>query len=205
MRTLAARFAGIPWQRVLPGVQGADVPPIGDVGEADVYRRFFFGPSANLNGLRSGYMGPGTPTFTLPHVAEAVLDIRVPRLWDVREVLRAIRARLDGAGFPDVEMDVAGAFNGSRVPRTAPVVRAAETLFASRGLEVVWWPMTGGGGPWSIFAEEFGMPVLRDVGLGHGRASATDEYLVIDGTGSVGGMVDMAVSHAEFMARMGGD
>ena len=205
MRALAARFAGIPWQRVLPGVQGADVPPIGDVGEADVYRRFFFGPSANLNGLRSGYMGPGTPTFTLPHVAEAVLDIRVPRLWDVREVLRAIRARLDGAGFPDVEMDVAGAFNGSRVPRTAPVVRAAETLFASRGLEVVWWPMTGGGGPWSIFAEEFGMPVLRDVGLGHGRASATDEYLVIDGTGSVGGMVDMAVSHAEFMARMGGD
>jgi len=205
MRTIAARFAGIPWQRVLPGVQGADVPPIGDAGEADVYRRYFFGPSANLNGLRTGYMGPGTPTFTLPHVAEAVLDIRVPRLWDVREVLRAIRARLDGAGFPDVEMDVAGAFNGSRVPRTAPVVRAAETLFASRGLEVVWWPMTGGGGPWSIFAEEFGMPVLRDVGLGHGRASAADEYLVIDGTGSVGGMVDMAVSHAEFMARMGGD
>jgi acetylornithine deacetylase/succinyl-diaminopimelate desuccinylase-like protein len=125
----------------------------------------------------------------------------------LQTLLRQPSVSVDGEGVEACArlLVVAGAFNGSRVPRTAPVVRAAETLFASRGLEVVWWPMTGGGGPWSIFAEEFGMPVLRDVGLGHGRASATDEYLVIDGAGSVGGMVDMAVSHAEFMARMGGD
>jgi hypothetical protein len=43
---------------------------------------------------------------------------------------------------------------------------------------------------------------LRDVGLGHGRASATDEYLVIDGDGRGGGVVDMALSHAEFMMRL---
>ncbi len=204
LRDLMAYFSGTPWQRVLPGVQGADVPAIGDAGEADVYTRFFFGPSVNVNGLRSGYLGPGTPTFTLPHVAEAVLDIRVPRTWDVRDVLRAMRARLDRAGFPDVEMDVAGAFNGSRVAKDAPIVRAAAALFAARGLDVVWWPATGGGGPWSIFSEEFGIPVLRDVGLGHGRASTTDEYLVIEGAGRVGGLVEMAASHAEFMLRLAG-
>jgi hypothetical protein len=76
-------------------------------------------------------------------------------------------------------------------------------MFAAHGHRaVVWWPATGGGGPWSIFAEEFGIPVLRDVGLGHGRASATDEYLVIDGGGRVGGIGDMAASHAEFMLRL---
>jgi acetylornithine deacetylase/succinyl-diaminopimelate desuccinylase-like protein len=202
MRALMARHAGTPWQQVLPGVQGADVPAVDDALQPDVYRRFFFGPSMNLNGLRAGHSGPGTATFTLPHVAEAVLDIRVPRTWDVAAVLRAVRARLDGAGFSDVEMDVHGAFNGSRTPRDAAPVRAAEALFAARGLEVVWWPMTGGGGPWSIFQEEFGMPVLRDVGLGHGRASAVDEFLVIDGAGRVGGMVEMALSHAEFMLRL---
>lgn len=46
------------------------------------------------------------------------------------------------------------------------------------------------------------MPVLRDVGLGHGRASTIDEYLVIEGAGRVGGMVEMALSHAEIMLRM---
>jgi acetylornithine deacetylase/succinyl-diaminopimelate desuccinylase-like protein len=204
VEALRARFAGTPWQQVLPGVQGAAVPAIGDVEEADVYRRFFYGASVNLNGLRSGYLGPGTPTFTLPHVAEAVLDIRIPRDWDVQATLRAIRARLDAGGFADVEMEASGAYNGSRVRRDAPIVRAAEAMFAAHGCEVVAWPMTGGGGPWSVFAEEFGMSVLRDVGLGYGRASATDEYLVIDGAGKIGGMVDMALSHAEFMMRLAG-
>jgi hypothetical protein len=120
----------------------------------------------------------------------------------VAEVLAAIRGRLDAAGFPDIEIDVHGAFNGSRVDRNAAPVRAAEALFATRGLDMLWWPMTGGGGPWSIFSEEFGMPVLRDVGIGHGRASAVDEYLVMDGTGRVGGLVDLAASYAEFMLRL---
>ena len=203
MQAIMERYAGVPWQRVLPGVQGADVPAIGDPDQATIYRRLLFGPSVNLNGLRSGFVGPGTATFTLPHVAEAVLDIRVPRTWSVNEVLRAIRRRLDGAGFGDVEMDVHGAFNGSRVAKSAPIVREAAALFAAHGhRDVVWWPATGGGGPWSIFAEDFGIPVLRDVGLGHGRASAVDEYLVIEGGGRVGGMVDMAASHAEFMLRL---
>ena len=204
MDAIRRRLAGTPWQRALAGVQGAAVPAIDDLPEEEVYRRYLFGPSVNLNGLRSGHTGPGTPTFTLPHLAEALLDIRVPRTWDVQEVLQAMRARLDGAGFADVEVDVFGAFNGSRVPRNAPIVQAAEALFASRGLDVVWWPMTGGGGPWSIFTEQFGIPVLRDVGMGHGRASATDEYLVVEGAGKVGGIVEMAMSHAELMLRLAG-
>lgn len=204
MRAIMSRFTGTPWQRVLPGVQGEDVQVIAGVDEADVYRHFFFGASFNINGLRSGYLGPGTLTFTLPHVAEAVFDLRVPRTWDVQAVLRGMRDRLDRAGFADLEMDVHGAFNGSRVPRDAPLVRAAEALFGERGLDVVWWPATGGGGPWSLFSEQCGIPVLRDVGMGHGRASAVDEYLVVEGAGPIGGLVEMAASHAEFMLRFAG-
>ena len=95
MDAVRRRFAGRPWQQVLPGVQGATTPAIGDAAEDEIYRRYFFGSSVNLNGLRSGYLGPGTTSLTLPHVAEAFLDIRVPRVWDVRRVLDAVRARLD--------------------------------------------------------------------------------------------------------------
>jgi acetylornithine deacetylase/succinyl-diaminopimelate desuccinylase-like protein len=204
MEAIRRRFGAKPWQQVLPGVQGALIPPVDDVPPEDVYRRYFFGPSLNVNGLRSGYLGPGTATFTLPHQAEAFLDIRVPRTWDVRHVLESIRTHLDDGGFADVEIEVFGAFNGSRVARDAPILQAASALFAARDVEIIWWPMTGGGGPWSLFAEEFGMPVLRDIGMGHGMASAAEEYLVVEGKGRVGGIVEMALSHAELMLRMAG-
>ena len=44
--------------------------------------------------------------------------------------------------------------------------------------------------------------MLRDVGLGHGQALARDEYLVIEGSGGVAGMVDMALSYVEMMLRL---
>jgi len=203
MEAIRARYAGRAWQQVLSGVQGADVPAVeAAVDEADIYARYFFGPSLNLNGLRAGYVGPGTNTFGLPHVAEAFFDIRVPRTWKTGDVLRALRRHLDEKGFPDVVMEVFGAFDGSRVARTSSVVAAASALFEAAGIDTVWWPATGGGGPWSLFSTELGMPLLRDIGLGHGRASVRDEYLVIEGHDRVAGMVDMATSHAEFMLRM---
>ncbi len=204
METIRTRFRGKPWQRVLPGVQGAPVRAVDDLQETEIYSRYFFGPSVNISGLRTGYTGPGTVTFSLPHVAEAFLDIRIPRTWKARDVVSTLRTHLDGTGFPDIEVQVFGAFDGSRVDRRAGIVRAAQDLFDAAGVDVIWWPMTGGGGPWSIFSNEFGIPVLRDIGLGHGRASVQDEYLVIEGTGNIGGMGEMALSHAEFMMRMGG-
>jgi acetylornithine deacetylase/succinyl-diaminopimelate desuccinylase-like protein len=202
MEALRRRFSGAPWQQVLPGVQGGEIPAIAGLDGSQIFRRYLFGPSFNLNGLRSGYTGPGTPTFTIPHVAEAFFDIRIPRTWDAHAVLAAIRTRLDAGGFRDVEIDVRGAFNGSGVPRDAPILAAAEGMFRAHGVEVVRWPMSGGGGPWSLFAHEFGIPVFRDVGLGHGQALATDEYLVIEGSGKVAGMVDMAISYVELMQRL---
>jgi len=203
MEAIRARYAGRAWQKVLSGVQGADVPAVeAAVDEADIYARYFFGPSLNLNGLRAGYVGPGSNTFGLPHVAEAFFDIRVPRTWKTGDVLRELRRHLDEKGFPDVVMEVFGAFDGSRVARTSSVVAAASALFEAAGIDTVWWPATGGGGPWSLFSTELGMPLLRDIGLGHGRASVRDEYLVIEGHDRVAGMVDMATSHAEFMLRM---
>ena len=202
MRAILTRFRGQPWQRVLPGVQNAPVRAIDDLKEAEIYSRYFFGPSVNISGLRCGYTGPGTVTFSLPHLAEAFLDIRIPRTWKAGEVVSTLRTHLDHAGFSDIEVQVFGAFDGFRVDRRAGLVRAAQDLFDAAGVEVIWWPMTAGGGPWSIFTSEFGIPVLRDIGLGHGRASARDEYLVIEGTGSIGGMVEMAHSHAAFMMSM---
>jgi hypothetical protein len=113
------------------------------------------------------------------------------------------RVRVNGRAYAAAALLQQGRARSSRVDRRADVVRAAEDMLGSAGVEIIWWPMTGGGGPWSIFANEFGIPILRDIGLGHGRASSTDEYLVIEGSGRIGGMVEMALSHAEFMLRMG--
>jgi acetylornithine deacetylase/succinyl-diaminopimelate desuccinylase-like protein len=203
MEEIRARFAGSSWQSVLAGVQSADVRAVSAaMTEADIYERYFFGPSFNLNGLRAGYTGPGTNTFELPHTADAYFDIRIPRTWKTADIVRALREHLDRRGFEDIAVDVFGAFDGSRVSSTSRIVTAARSLFDAAGVDTIWWPATGGGGPWSLFSTELGKPLLRDVGLGHGRASARDEYLVVEGHGNVRGMVDMALSHADFMLRM---
>lgn len=129
MDAVMGRNRGVPWQRVLPGVQGALVPAIDGLSEVDIYRRYFFGPSVNLNGLRAGYQGRGTLTFTLPHTAEAILDIRLPRTWDVHDVLQALREHFDKAGFPDIELEVFGAFNGMRVATDTTIVQSARAIF----------------------------------------------------------------------------
>lgn len=199
---LRRKFAGKPWQSVLSAVGGQSIPSVGDMTEEEIYHQYFYGPSVNLNGLKSGYIGPGSLAFTMPQVAEAVLDIRIPRDWKCDDILRGMRSCLDEKGFTDVEMDVFAANDGSRVSRESTLVRAAASMFADKGVDVTYWPMTGGGGPWSMFSTEFGMPLLRDVGMGHGGSGAKNEYLVVEGTGKVEGVVGMAASHVEYMLRM---
>ena len=82
MEAIRARYRGRAWQKVLSGVQGADVPAVeAAAGEADIYERYFFGPSLNLNGLRAGYTRTGDE-----HVRTVPRGRRVLRHTDSTDV-----------------------------------------------------------------------------------------------------------------------
>ena len=62
-----------------------------------------FEPTLNLQGLWSGYIGPGDKTMT-PAEAHARLDIRIVPDQQPADIVAAVRAHLDGHGFADVEI-----------------------------------------------------------------------------------------------------
>jgi hypothetical protein len=59
------------------------------------------------------------------------------------------------------------------------------------------WPIQAGGGPWTVVPNEFNVPCIRGAAIGGGGGGATNEYLVIDGDGSIAGLADTEKFHVD--------
>ncbi|MBM3926751.1 MAG: M20/M25/M40 family metallo-hydrolase [SAR202 cluster bacterium] len=192
-------IGGGDWKKVLAGVAAAKVPA-GDLPEEQTILNYYFGPSLNINGIKGGFTGPGTLPFSLPHQASARFDIRVPRGYKVQNVIKLIRDHLDAKGYSDVEFKVMGAFDPSNVDPNSDLVRSIKRAFQTMGVPLVTAPCSGGGGPWSIFATDLGVPMVRSVGVGGGGGTGgPNEFLVIDGNDKVGGLVECELSHIHML------
>jgi acetylornithine deacetylase/succinyl-diaminopimelate desuccinylase-like protein len=204
---LLARYPGKSWDEVIPGLAGAGVSTYADgVEGADVFRRYLYGSSFNLQGIAAGYTGPGTRTFTVPERATALLDARLITDLAPSEVVEHIRSHLDSAGYGDVEVRAKGGYPGSRTSLHAPLVRSFLRALDSVGAAPVIWPYQGYGGPWSLFASEFGAPIVFATGPGHGgRVGAPNEFFVLDGDGRVAGLREIERFCAELVFDFAGE
>ena len=187
---LLERVSGSSWEEVIPGLAGAQVQRFADdlEGEA-VLRRYLYGSTFNIQGLAAGYTGPGTRTFTIPERASALLDCRLITDLSPANVVALIRRRLDEAGFGDVDVRAKGGYPSSRTSLQAPLVQSFLRALETIGAYPVIWPYQGFGGPWSLFATEFGAPIVFATGPGHGGGvGGPDEFFVLDGGGRVPGL-----------------
>jgi acetylornithine deacetylase/succinyl-diaminopimelate desuccinylase-like protein len=160
-----ARSLGI--ESFLKGVRGLD------------YRlRHLFEPTCNIDGLDSGYQGPGTKTV-LPARAVAKIDFRLVPDQDPDGVLDKVRRHLRDRGYGDVEVRRLSAERPARTPIDHPFVglvcRAAREVY---GQEPVLMPSMAGTGPLYPFANTLGLPTA-DVGVGYpeARIHAPDENI----------------------------
>ena len=189
------------WNQVIPGV--ASVPaPAGDLDDDATLLNYFYGPSFNVNGLNSGDIGPQSAPFTVPHLASARFDFRVPRGVSVQRLLGQMRSHLDSRGYEDIEIRVIGAFDPFISDPESGLYRAMFATLEEMKVPVVVAPTTGGAGPWSLFPNELGVPMARGVGVGGGSAGP-NEFLVIDGAEGVGGLIEMEASFARFLKEFG--
>ena len=194
-----AALSGGPWNQVLPGVAAVKAPA-GDLGDEETILNYYYGPSFNINGLRSGFTGPGTLPFSLPHEASARFDIRVPRGYRVQKVVQQIRNHLDSRGYQDLELRVMGAYDPSNTDPGSDLVLAIRRAFQQMEVPLAMIPCSGGGGPWSLYVTDLGLPLIRGVGVGSGGNTAgANEYMVIDGTDTVGGLVECELSHIQML------
>ena len=140
---------------------------------------YLFNTTLNIDGIWSGYTGPGVKTI-LPHTATAKLDSRLVPDQTPDEALRLIRAHLDAQGFRDVAIRKLSGYPPAQSSVEAPLVRAAIGVFNKAGLTPSVAPRLAGSAPYYVFTERLKLPMVA-AGLGYGTgAHAPNEFMVIE-------------------------
>jgi acetylornithine deacetylase/succinyl-diaminopimelate desuccinylase-like protein len=200
--SLAARFRGQEASAV-PGIAPrARVSRFAnDIEGREVFRRYCFEPTMNIDGLRAGFTGPATPAWTLPHAAYCTIDHRLPAGLDPDACLAKIRRHLDARGYADIGLRVLGSVGAQTLGVEDALVQAALEVFAQARIEPVVWPCRGTSGPTGHFSQALGVGVLGSTGIGYASGhTGADEFLVIEGDGKVGGLVELEASLAALVA-----
>lgn len=154
---------------------------IGGRTGVDALRAMTFAPTLNMQGLWSGFTGPGDKTIT-PAEAHARLDIRIVPDQGPEDMVAAVRAHLDAAGFGDVEIVAEQGERAWWTPPDHPIVRAAAAVSeAVAGLEAAVSVSMPGTVPMYQVCAEHRVPATT---LGTGRddchAHAPDENVRLE-------------------------
>jgi acetylornithine deacetylase/succinyl-diaminopimelate desuccinylase-like protein len=160
-------------------------------------------PTVNIEGLVSGYTGPGGKTV-LPGRAVAKLDLRLVPNQTRKEAVEKLRAHLDKKGFNDVELKVSGGYDPTETAENTRIIRAELETYKRAGVKATLNPRLAGSWPGAVFtAPPLSLPAGH-FGLGHGSgAHAPDEYYVVESTNpKVAGIVDAMMGYVDMFYQI---
>lgn len=176
---------------------------IDDLHGVDALRKYLFSPTLNINGIWSGYTGPGTKTL-LPNKITAKVDVRLVPNMRVEDVIPMIRRHLDWFGFEEVKIrELESGYSWARMSSNSPYTQCLIKSLAEFGAESEIWPTTAGSAPFSMFAAPpLEIPFITG-GMGHGGlAHSPNEYLVIGEGGPTGGLLAMEKSFVSILYNL---
>jgi len=137
-------------------------------------------PTVNIEGLVSGYTGPGGMTI-LPHRAAAKLDLRLVPDMTASDTLAKLKAHLAKRGFGDLAVNMTGGYDPNTTSPDARLTVAEIKVYERAGIKPILVPRSGGSWPGYVFTGEPLKLPAGHFGLGHGqRAHAPDEYYLIE-------------------------
>jgi acetylornithine deacetylase/succinyl-diaminopimelate desuccinylase-like protein len=157
-------------------------------------------PTVNVQGLVSGYTGPGGKT-SMPSRAEAKVDFRLVPDMRANQVVAKLRAHLDKRGFTDIEIVPGGIYGPTETPRDAVIVDALVTALKGADLPHTVNPRLAGSWPGYRFTDPpVSLPAVF-VGIGQGgQMHAPDEWYLIDAKNpKLAGIDRQALFYAEFL------
>jgi acetylornithine deacetylase/succinyl-diaminopimelate desuccinylase-like protein len=160
-------------------------------------------PTVNIEGLVSGYTGPGGMTI-LPHRAAAKLDLRLVPDMTAADTLAKLKAHLAKRGFGDLEVKMTGGYDPNSTSPDSRLIRAQATVYERSGIKPILWPRLAGSWPGYVFT---GGPLKLPAGhfgLGHGNgAHAPDEYFLIESSDpKVRGLDGMVRSYVDYLYEL---
>ena len=161
-------------------------------------------PTVNIEGLVSGYTGPGGKTI-LPHKAVAKLDLRLVPDMTAQGALAALKAHLAKRGFSDIEVNMTGGYDPTTTDADSALIRAQGAVYRKAGLDPIIWPRLAGSWPGYIFTGDPLRLPAGHFGLGHGNgAHAPNEYYVIESANpKVQGMAGAIRSQVDYLYALG--
>jgi acetylornithine deacetylase/succinyl-diaminopimelate desuccinylase-like protein len=162
--------------------------------------KYLYTPSLNINGIWSGYTGPGTKTV-LPWKITAKVDVRLIPNMTVKEVLPKIRRHLDKHGFKEVRIvELEEGYGWAKTSVKHPAAQALIKAYKDFNYPLEIWPHIAGSVPFSMFNREpLNLPFIMG-GVGHGgRSHSPNEYLVVEEGGKVGGLATLEKSYVAIL------
>jgi len=179
LNELVERYEDKDWRDVLPlgGINNFDIELKGE----KPLKEFLYGPTLNISGLRSGFLGKetGLIPFIIPSEATASIDMRIVTKVSSDEIIDLLRKHLDYFGFTDVEIKIYSSFDYCHTSSNDPVVNTIENTLNKWNINCVKWPMQAGGGPWSVVPNVFNVPCYRGGVIGGGNRGNVNEYMII--------------------------
>jgi acetylornithine deacetylase/succinyl-diaminopimelate desuccinylase-like protein len=146
-------------------------------------------PTVNIQGLVSGYTGPGGKTI-LPGRAEAKLDLRLVPNMTFDEAVSKLKAHLAKRGYGDIEVRVSGGYSPTEVAEDSALIRASIATLNAAGS----WPgVMFTGAPLNLPAAGFG------AGRGGGAHAPNEWFLVESSNPKVAGFAEQARVYADFL------
>jgi len=176
---------------------------IGNVHGKQALFKYLYSPTLNIDGIWSGYTGPGTKTV-LPHKITAKVDVRLVPNMTVEEVLPKIRRHLDKHGFREIRIvELEEGYGWAKTSIKNWAAQAVVKTYREFGSEPEIWPHTAGSAPFCMFNRPpLNLPFVIG-GLGHGaRAHAPNEYIVVEEGGPTGGLRTLEKSYAVILDNL---
>ena len=163
----------------------------------ELLEALMFRPTANIDGLEAGYTGPGGKTI-LPHMARAVLDVRLVPDLDVDGSTRAIASHLSRSGFDMVEVHQLESYPWSKADPDSSIAAAFRESYARLGHRPLPYPMAPWCAPFYVFDRILRLPWASG-GLGYsGGAHGPDEFATVEGLKEhILGVAEFLVAFAE--------
>ncbi|CAN7567527.1 M20/M25/M40 family metallo-hydrolase [Phenylobacterium sp. LjRoot164] len=157
-------------------------------------------PTVNIEGLVSGYTGPGGKTI-LPGRATAKIDMRLVPNQTKDDTVAKLRAHLDKRGFTDIEVNVSGGYDPTETDENSRLIKAEIATYKKAGVPISLYPRLAGSWPGAVFTSAPVSLPAGQFGLGHGSgAHAPNEYYVIESSNpKVEGLVGATVGYADFL------
>jgi acetylornithine deacetylase/succinyl-diaminopimelate desuccinylase-like protein len=157
-------------------------------------------PTVNIQGLVSGYMGPGGKTV-MPGRAEAKLDLRLVPDMTKDEAVAKLKAHLAKRGFGDIEVNVSGGYSPTQTDENSSLIKAEQATLAAAKIPSTMsarsagsWPgVTFTGAPLNLPAGQFGS------GRGGGAHAPNEWFLIESSNPKVAGIDEQALLYADFL------